>query len=208
MTAWGGREWGTMTTVLICDDRLPVRDSLIQALSKVAGMGPIEHVEHSDLLGRYMRQRIDLVLVGTQPPGTIGVHTVRTLLAAHPRTNVIAFGTPDDVANIIAAIAAGACGFLRWDAPAARTLTSVVHAVAGIAPAADRLDRVDEPRLSEREMQVLRGMSEGLSNGAIGRELGLSEDTVKTHAHRLFGKLGVRDRAQAVAHGFRRTLIT
>jgi DNA-binding NarL/FixJ family response regulator len=197
-----------MTAVLICDDRLPVSDSLTQALSKVAGMGPIEHVEHSDLLGRYTRQRIDLVLVGTQPSGAVRVHAIQTLLASYPRSNVIAFGTPDDISAVTVAIAAGACGFLRWDAPAAQTLTSAAHAVASIAPAVDRPDRDDEPRLSEREMQVLRGMSEGLSNGAIGRELGLSEDTIKTHAHRLFGKLGVRDRAQAVAHGFRRTLIT
>jgi DNA-binding NarL/FixJ family response regulator len=61
--------------------------------------------------------------------------------------------------------------------------------------------------LTEREMQVLRGMSQGKSNGQIGRELYLSEDTVKTHARRLFRKLGVRDRAQAVAHGFRRGLV-
>ena len=58
------------------------------------------------------------------------------------------------------------------------------------------------------ELQVLRGMSQGKSNGQIGRELYLSEDTVKTHARRLFRKLGVRDRAQAVAHGFRRGLVS
>ena len=58
-----------------------------------------------------------------------------------------------------------------------------------------------EAPLTEREMQVLRGMSQGQSNGEIGRELFLSEDTVKTHARRLFRKLGARDRAQAVALG-------
>ena len=63
-------------------------------------------------------------------------------------------------------------------------------------------------QLTERELQVLRGMSQGKSNGQIGRELYLSEDTVKTHARRLFRKLGVRDRAQAVAHGFRRGLVS
>jgi DNA-binding NarL/FixJ family response regulator len=51
-------------------------------------------------------------------------------------------------------------------------------------------------------------MAQGKSNGQIGRELYLSEDTVKTHARRLFRKLGVRDRAQAVAHGFRRGLVS
>jgi DNA-binding NarL/FixJ family response regulator len=63
-------------------------------------------------------------------------------------------------------------------------------------------------QLTERELQVLRGMSQGKSNGQIGRELYLAEDTVKTHARRLFRKLGVRDRAQAVAHGFRRGLVS
>jgi DNA-binding NarL/FixJ family response regulator len=58
-------------------------------------------------------------------------------------------------------------------------------------------------QLTERELQVLRGMSQGKSNGQIGRELYLSEDTVKTHARRLFRKLKARDRAHAVAVGFR-----
>jgi DNA-binding NarL/FixJ family response regulator len=62
--------------------------------------------------------------------------------------------------------------------------------------------------LTERELQVLRGMADGKSNAEIGRELFVSEDTVKTHARRLFRKLGVRDRAQAVAHGFRRGLVS
>ncbi|WJK42360.1 response regulator transcription factor [Solwaraspora sp. WMMA2056] len=61
--------------------------------------------------------------------------------------------------------------------------------------------------LTERELQVLRGMSEGKSNGEIGRELFVSEDTVKTHARRLFRKLGARDRAHAVATGFRTGLV-
>jgi len=59
------------------------------------------------------------------------------------------------------------------------------------------------PALTEREQQVLEGMSRGLSNAGIGRELFLSEDTVKTHARRLFRKVGAADRAQAVALGFR-----
>jgi DNA-binding NarL/FixJ family response regulator len=63
------------------------------------------------------------------------------------------------------------------------------------------------PSLTERELQVLRGMSDGKSNAEIGRELFVSEDTVKTHARRLFRKLGARDRAHAVASGFRLGLV-
>jgi DNA-binding NarL/FixJ family response regulator len=71
---------------------------------------------------------------------------------------------------------------------------------------------VDPPRrrvdLTERELQVLRGMAEGKSNAEIGRELFVSEDTVKTHARRLFRKLGARDRAHAVAAAFRAGLVS
>ena len=88
-------------------------------------------------------------------------------------------------------------------------VATVTHAVGSAAsPAADRVRRHAELRLTQREMQVLEGMSKGLANSEIGRHLFLSEDTIKTHARRLFGKLEVRDRAQAVAHGFRRCLIS
>jgi DNA-binding NarL/FixJ family response regulator len=73
--------------------------------------------------------------------------------------------------------------------------------VADAAPTGRRLT------LTERELQVLRGMADGKSNAEIGRELFVSEDTVKTHARRLFRKLGARDRAHAVAAGFRAGLV-
>jgi DNA-binding NarL/FixJ family response regulator len=81
--------------------------------------------------------------------------------------------------------------------------------LAGAAPTTVR-STVREPQgvqLSMREMQVLTGMSQGKSNAQIGRELYLSEDTIKTHARRLFRKLGAKDRAEAVAHGFRRGMM-
>lgn len=77
--------------------------------------------------------------------------------------------------------------------------TTVRSTVREVAPAA---------ALSMREMQVLTGMSQGKSNAQIGRELYLSEDTIKTHARRLFRKLGAKDRAEAVAIGFRRGVMS
>ena len=98
-------------------------------------------------------------------------------------------------------------------------LSGVAHALEGadlVEPSLRRALAAREPSrnspavtaLTERELQVLTGMSQGKSNGQIGRELYLSEDTIKTHARRLFRKLGVNDRAQAVAHGFRRGLVS
>jgi DNA-binding NarL/FixJ family response regulator len=74
-------------------------------------------------------------------------------------------------------------------------------------PAPRSVESASAPTLTEREMQVLAGMSRGRSNAEIGKELYLSEDTVKTHARRLFRKLGAADRAQAVAVGFRWGLV-
>ncbi len=73
---------------------------------------------------------------------------------------------------------------------------------------AQRGDAPPQPVLTERELQVLRGMADGRSNAEIGKELFVSEDTVKTHARRLFRKLGARDRAHAVAAGFRAGLVS
>jgi DNA-binding NarL/FixJ family response regulator len=82
--------------------------------------------------------------------------------------------------------------------------------LAGSAPTTVRSTVPETPQvaLSMREMQVLTGMSQGKSNAQIGRELYLSEDTIKTHARRLFRKLGAKDRAEAVATGFRRGMMT
>jgi DNA-binding NarL/FixJ family response regulator len=82
--------------------------------------------------------------------------------------------------------------------------------LAAAAPTTVRATVSELPQvaLSMREMQVLTGMSQGKSNAQIGRELYLSEDTIKTHARRLFRKLGAKDRAEAVATGFRRGMMT
>ncbi|GAA2595685.1 response regulator transcription factor [Dactylosporangium fulvum] len=91
--------------------------------------------------------------------------------------------------------------------------TAVPARIAGAGVPQQRGDVPGEPprrrvELTERELQVLRGMADGKSNAEIGRELFVSEDTVKTHARRLFRKLGARDRAHAVAAAFRAGLVS
>lgn len=102
-------------------------------------------------------------------------------------------------------MANGAAGYISKDATRLE-MGLAIHHVRGNG------QRTAEPtpqfKLSERETQVLAGMSRGLSNGEIGRELYLSEDTIKTHARRLFRKLRAADRAQAVAVGLRAGLIS
>ncbi len=198
-----------MTTVIICDDRRNVREGLTRVMTAVPGITRIDAVgSGEELLARYGRVPAGVVLIGTQRAVPSGVECTRRLVGAHPQANVIVFGAPDDSGSIAAAIAGGARGYLRWDATRTELVAALAHTLASSGVPAPRPSADTGIRLTEREMQVLRGMSQGKSNGQIGRELYLSEDTVKTHARRLFRKLGVRDRAQAVAHGFRRGLVS
>ncbi len=95
-------------------------------------------------------------------------------------------------------------------APAGPSPWGGASPLAAAAPTTVRSTVPETPQvaLSMREMQVLTGMSQGKSNAQIGRELYLSEDTIKTHARRLFRKLGAKDRAEAVATGFRRGMMS
>ncbi|MDT7598105.1 MAG: hypothetical protein QOK26_182 [Pseudonocardiales bacterium] len=198
-----------MTTALICDDRRSVREGLTRVMGAVTGMVRIDAVGHgNELLARYSRQPVDIVLVGTQRAVPTGVDAVRRLLAAYPTANVIVFGAPDDAGSITAAIAGGARGYLRWDATRPDLLAALTHTLTSNAVQSAVTRTGPVTALTERELQVMLGMSQGKSNGQIARELFLSEDTIKTHARRLFRKLGVKDRAEAVAHGFRLGLVS
>jgi DNA-binding NarL/FixJ family response regulator len=198
-----------MTTALICDDRRSVREGLTRVMSAVTGLQRIDAVANgTELVARYSRQPTDVVLVGTQRAVPTGIDAVRRLLASFPAANVIVFGAPDDAGSITAAIAGGTRGYLRWDASRPDLLAALTHILTSNAVQAPVTRTVPVSALTERELQVLLGMSQGKSNGQIGRELFLSEDTIKTHARRLFRKLGVKDRAEAVAHGFRQGLVS
>ena len=184
--------------------------ALTRVMSAVPGVQRIDCVATpEDLLARYARQAADVVFVGTQRAVSAGAEATRRLVAAHPGANVIVFGAPDDANSIASAVAGGARGYMRWDASRPELVAALAHSTMGDAfPAQRTASSAGAVNLTEREMQVLRGMSQGKSNGQIGRELYLSEDTVKTHARRLFRKLSASDRAQAVAQGFRSGLVS
>ncbi|MEU3625156.1 DNA-binding response regulator [Amycolatopsis coloradensis] len=193
-----------MTRVLICDDRRDVRESLTRAVAAVPAVKHLDCVARADELSiRYSRVRADLVLIGTRRAAPDGLESARLLIAAHPGANVVVFGEPDDIPAIVTAIASGVRGYLRWEASRPEVIAVLAATLARVSIPAPRESSTSGVELSERELQVLHGLSEGKSNGEIGRELSLSGNTIKTHVRSLFGKLGVRDRAQAVAQGFR-----
>lgn len=210
-----------MTTVLICDDHRIVREGLRTFVEAVPGVDRVvTAASGEEALARYSTELPDLVLMDVQMPGVGGLEATRQLCARHPEARVIMLTAADDRDNVAAAVANGARGYLLKDVSHEELCAAVVTALTGgelLEPSVRRalVERqagkdaaAAATALTERELQVLRGMSQGMSNAEIGRELFLSEDTVKTHARRLFRKLEVGDRAQAVALGFRRGFVT
>jgi len=201
-----------MTTVLICDDHRLVREGLSRSVQAVPGVDRVDTAASGEeVLARWPMERQDLVLMDVHMPGLGGVEAVRRLVQAHPTANVVMLTGAADREAVAMAISGGARGFLHKDVSREELCAAVANALA----AAELMDALTErvptqpsgPDLTEREMQVLRGMAAGKSNAQIGRELYLSEDTIKTHARRLFRKMRVNDRAQAVASGFRLGLV-
>jgi DNA-binding NarL/FixJ family response regulator len=203
-----------MTTVLICDDHRMVREGLRSFVQAVPGVDRVETASSGEeVLARWPVERPDLVLMDVQMPGLGGLEATRRLVRDHPGATVVMLTVADDRDSVALAIAGGARGYLHKDVSPEELCAAVATALAGSDLAEQPSTGAFVPRqpgapdLTEREMQVLNGMSQGKSNGQIGRDLFLSEDTVKTHARRLFRKLGVNDRAQAVALGFRWGLV-
>jgi DNA-binding NarL/FixJ family response regulator len=209
-----------VTTVLICDDHRIVREGLRQFVAGVPGVDKVDTAASGEeVLARYPHEHPDLVLMDVRMPGLGGLEATRRLVQQFPEAKVIMLTAADDRDQVAAAVSSGARGYLLKDVSHEELCAAVAHALDGIDLVEPSLRRAlvsreptrsgpPQAQLTERELQVLTGMSQGKSNGAIGRELYLSEDTVKTHARRLFRKLGVNDRAQAVALGFRRGLVT
>ena len=208
-----------MTTVLICDDHRIVREGLRQFVEDVPGVDRVvTAASGEEALARFAAEHPDLVLMDVSMPGLGGLETTRRLIAGNPGANVVMLTAQEDRDHVAAAVTAGARGYLVKDVSRDELCAAVASALAGrdlVEPSLRRAlkerSRTTEDKgaqLTERELQVLTGMSQGKSNAQIGRELFLSEDTVKTHARRLFRKMGVCDRAQAVASGFRRGLVT
>ena len=202
--------------VLIVDDHPVVRDGLrgifeSTAEFEVAG----EAGNGAEAVTRARALKPDVVLMDLRMPDVDGVTAIKRLAELGLDTRVLVLTTYDTDSDVVPAIEAGATGYLLKDAPRDELLRAVRAAARGesvLSPSvATRLvGQVRAPArepLSQRELDVLGLIARGSSNRETARRLFISEATVKTHVLHIFAKLGVNDRAAAVAVGFERGLL-
>ena len=208
-----------LISLLIVDDHPVVRDGLRGMFESAPGFRVLgEAANGVEAVERAAALDPDVILMDLRMPGGGGVDAIRELTRRAARAKVLVLTTYDTDSDTLPAIEAGATGYLLKDAPRDELFTAVRAAAQGrtvLSPAvASRLvSAVRAPQapgnepLSAREREVLALVAKGTSNRDIARELFISEATVKTHLTHLYGKLGVKDRAAAVATAYDRGIL-
>ena len=206
----------TAIRLLIVDDHPVVRDGLrgmFAGNDEFAVVG--EAADGAEALERATELRPDVMLMDIRMPGMDGPEAIRQLAARKLPVRVLVLTTYDTDADVLPAIDAGITGYLLKDAPRDELFRAVRAAARGesvLAPsvAARLLNQVRAPAqesLSDRELEVLSLVAQGLTNRAAAGRLFISEATLKTHLLHIYAKLEVNDRAAAVATAFERGLL-
>ena len=157
----------------------------------------------------------DVLLVDLQMPELDGVHAIQEIKHATPATRILVLTTYDSDGDILRAVEAGATGYLLKDTPREELFKAIRATARGesvLSPvvASKLVGRARGPvekSLSAREIEVLTLVARGVSNKIIGKELRISEATVKTHLLHIFAKLGVDDRTAAVTAAMERGVL-
>ncbi|RJQ78631.1 DNA-binding response regulator [Pseudonocardiaceae bacterium YIM PH 21723] len=202
-------------SLLIVDDHPVVRDGLrgmFAGHEEFTVLG--EAADGAEAIREARRLRPDVVLMDLRMPGTDGVGAITALRELGLPCQVLVLTTYDTDRDVLPAIEAGATGYLLKDAPKEelfRAVRATARGEAVLSPsvASTLMSQVRGPApapLSARELEVLRLIGKGNTNKDAAKALFISEATVKTHLLHIFAKLGVNDRAAAVATAFERGL--
>ena len=204
----------TTARVLIVDDHSIVRQGLATIINRDPEMTVIAQAEDGQqAIDLFREYQPDITLMDLRLPQMGGVEAISAICAEFKHARIIVLTTYNSDEDIYRGLQAGAKGYLLKDAKPNQLLSAIrtVHSGQQYIPpevGAKLVQRMNNPTLSEWELEVLRLIAQGLSNSEVGTALSIGESTVKSHVNRILNKLGVNDRTQAVIVAVRRGIVS
>jgi DNA-binding NarL/FixJ family response regulator len=207
--------------VLVADDHSLFRDGVVSLL-EAAGFEVVGQVgDGLAAVESAIDLRPDLVLMDITMPKLSGLEALRRMRAEDPEIQVVMLTVSDEDSDLLSAVQAGAKGYIHKSLSAQEFLDMIGGLERGeaalsrktaarlMAGLGNRSGQEDDqrPRLTRREIELLKLVADGLSNKAIAQSLFVSENTVKYHVRNILQKLGVQNRTEAVAHAIRAGLL-
>ncbi|MGK2929249.1 MAG: response regulator [Acidimicrobiales bacterium] len=212
--------------VMVCDDHALFRRGLVMVLEAESDIDVVAEAEDGEDAVRKVGEFVpDVVLMDVRMPGVDGIEATRRIGETVPSTKVVMLTVSDEESDLYDAIKAGATGYLLKEISIEEVASAVRAVVAGqslISPSmaskllteftnlskrADERTTVPTPRLTDRELEVLRLVAKGKSNREIAGDLFISENTVKNHVRNILEKLHLHTRMEAVMYAVREKLL-
>jgi DNA-binding NarL/FixJ family response regulator len=221
-----GRPPGDAIRVMICDDHALFRRGLIMVLESEEGIEVVGEAEDGEqAIARVADLAPDVVLMDVRMPRVSGIDATKAIATAVPAAKILMLTVSDEEDDLYDAIKAGATGYLLKEISIEEVATAIRAVVSGqslispsmaskllseftnLAKKADERQSVPTPRLTDRELEVLKLVAEGMSNREIAGELYISENTVKNHVRNILEKLHLHSRMEAVVYAVREKLL-
>jgi two-component system NarL family response regulator len=217
---------GDTVRVLVADDHALFRRGLVMVLASEPGIEVVGEAEDGeDAIARAGELAPDVVLMDVRMPRTSGIDATRAIADVVPTAKILMLTVSDEEEDLYEAIKAGATGYLLKEISIEEVATAVRSVVAGqslispsmaskllneftsLARRAEERTSVPSPRLTDRELEVLKLVAQGMSNREIATALYISENTVKNHVRNILEKLHLHSRMEAVVYAVREKLL-
>jgi len=214
-----------MISVLVVDDAPLFQAGLAAALTEAGFDVTGQAQDAMTAVSEARKLQPDVVVLDVLMPGMSGLEVVGEICRAAPQTSVVLLTSSESEEDLLAAIKAGASGYVVKDTPLSKLVESIHHVVEGgsvISPmmASKLFANVRQllrhrdivagrrPTLTGREVEVLQLVAQGMTSREIGEKLFISENTVKNHVRNILDKLGLHSRSEAVMYALREDLIS
>jgi DNA-binding NarL/FixJ family response regulator len=207
--------------VLVADDQTLFRTGLTSLLNEDERVEVVgQAVDGADAVKQALRLKPDVILMDVKMPNVDGIEATRQIIEAMPGAKVLILTTFETDSQVIQALKAGASGYVLKDSSASAIISSIVAVLAGERVMASAVaNRVLEmltgtttPKefydgLTNREIEILKLLANGMANKQIAYRLKISEKTVRNHVSNTYEKLGIYDRSQAVLYAVKKGLV-